>query len=78
MTSNSKDLRSSLGGRLQGVQHFGGTVQNMGRAFEFYTEVLGGTEVLRDGDSHGGRIHARCPAAGRGKDGRREGRRLGR
>jgi catechol 2,3-dioxygenase-like lactoylglutathione lyase family enzyme len=32
-------------------------VQNMNRAFEFYTEVLGGTEVMRDGDFHGERIH---------------------
>ena len=46
-----------LGARLQGVQHFGLTVQNMDRAFEFYTEVLGGTEVMRDGDFHGERIH---------------------
>ncbi|HEY0685827.1 MAG TPA: VOC family protein [Steroidobacter sp.] len=46
-----------LGMRLQGVQHFGLTVQNMDRAFAFYTEVLGGTEVMRDGDFHGERIH---------------------
>ena len=46
-----------LGARLQGVQHFGLTVQNMNRAFEFYTEVLGGTEVMRDGDFQGERIH---------------------
>jgi catechol 2,3-dioxygenase-like lactoylglutathione lyase family enzyme len=46
-----------LGGRLQGVQHFGVTVQNMDRAFAFYTEVLGGTEVMRDGDFQGERIH---------------------
>jgi catechol 2,3-dioxygenase-like lactoylglutathione lyase family enzyme len=46
-----------LGARLQGVQHFGLTVQNMDRAFAFYTEVLGGTEVMRDGDFHGDRIH---------------------
>jgi catechol 2,3-dioxygenase-like lactoylglutathione lyase family enzyme len=46
-----------LGNRLQGVQHFGLTVQNMERAFTFYTEVLGGTEVMRDGDFHGERIH---------------------
>lgn len=46
-----------LGARLQGVQHFGLTVQNMDRAFEFYTEVLGGSEVLRDGDFYGERIH---------------------
>src|SRR5262245_20833392 len=46
-----------LGERLQGIQHFGLTVQNMDRAFAFYTEVLGGTEVMRDGDFHGDRIH---------------------
>jgi catechol 2,3-dioxygenase-like lactoylglutathione lyase family enzyme len=48
---------ASLGARLQGVQHFGLTVQNMDRAFRFYTEVLGGTEVMRDGDFQGERIH---------------------
>ena len=47
----------ALGARLQGVQHFGVTVQSMDRAFAFYTEVLGGTEVMRDGDFHGERIH---------------------
>lgn len=47
----------SLGARLQGVQHFGLTVQNMDRAFEFYTEVLGGSEVMRDGDFQGDKIH---------------------
>jgi catechol 2,3-dioxygenase-like lactoylglutathione lyase family enzyme len=46
-----------LGARLQGVQHFGLTVQDMERAFAFYTEVLGGTEVMRDGDFQGERIH---------------------
>jgi catechol 2,3-dioxygenase-like lactoylglutathione lyase family enzyme len=46
-----------LGRRLQGIQHFGVTVQNMDRAFEFYTEVLGGNEVMRDGDFHGEPIH---------------------
>ena len=46
-----------LGARLQGAQHFGLTVQNMNRAFEFYTQVLGGTEVMRDGDFHGEPIH---------------------
>jgi catechol 2,3-dioxygenase-like lactoylglutathione lyase family enzyme len=49
--------RQPLGARLQGVQHFGLTVQNMDRAFAFYTEVLGGTEVMRDGDFQGERIH---------------------
>lgn len=46
-----------LGSRLQGVQHFGLTVQSMDRAFEFYTDVLGGTEIMRDGDFQGERIH---------------------
>ncbi|WP_448108232.1 VOC family protein [Pseudomonas azerbaijanoccidentalis] len=46
----------NLGSRLRGVQHFGITVQNMDRAFQFYTEVLGGTEVMRDGDFFGDRI----------------------
>lgn len=46
-----------LGARLQGVQHFGLTVQNMDRAFALYTEVLGGAEVMRDGDFQGERIH---------------------
>src|SRR4029077_4556442 len=49
---------AALAARLQGVQHFGVTVQNMDRAFEFYTEVLGGNEVMRDGDFHGEKIHA--------------------
>ncbi|MET7248135.1 VOC family protein [Methylobacterium sp. EM32] len=46
-----------LGARLQGVQHFGVTVQNMDRAFAFYTEVLGGTEIMRDGDFKGEPVH---------------------
>jgi catechol 2,3-dioxygenase-like lactoylglutathione lyase family enzyme len=54
---NSAAAGAPLGARLQGVQHFGLTVQNMDRAFAFYTEVLGGTEVMRDGDFHGDRIH---------------------
>ncbi len=32
---------------------FGLTVQNMERAYEFYTQVLGGTEVFRHGDFQG-------------------------
>jgi catechol 2,3-dioxygenase-like lactoylglutathione lyase family enzyme len=49
--------RGVLGARLQGVQHFGVTVQNMDRAYAFYTEVLGGTEIMRDGDFQGEVIH---------------------
>jgi catechol 2,3-dioxygenase-like lactoylglutathione lyase family enzyme len=56
--ARSGDRNSApLGARLQGVQHFGVTVQNMDRAFEFYTEVLGGTEILRDGDFKGEPVH---------------------
>ncbi|MBP3955614.1 VOC family protein [Gemmata sp. G18] len=54
---NAARNRGPLGARLQGVQHFGLTVQNMDRAFAFYTDVLGGTEIMRDGDFHGERIH---------------------
>jgi len=56
-TSTAASNNGPLGAQLQGVQHFGLTVQNMDRAFEFYTEVLGGTEVMRDGDFYGERIH---------------------
>jgi catechol 2,3-dioxygenase-like lactoylglutathione lyase family enzyme len=52
-TSASARDDAPLGARLQGVQHFGLTVQNMERAYQFYTEVLGGTEVFRHGDFHG-------------------------
>ncbi|KAB0677571.1 VOC family protein [Aureimonas leprariae] len=55
--SNANVNDGTLGSRLQGMQHFGLTVQDMDRAFEFYTEVLGGTEVMRDGDFHGEPIH---------------------
>jgi len=54
--STSRDS-GPLGQRIRGFQHFGMTVQNMDRAFEFYTEILGGTEVMRDGDFHGEKIH---------------------
>lgn len=50
-------VKGSLGARLQGVQHFGLTVQDMERAYTFYTEVLGGTEVMRDGNFQGEHIH---------------------
>jgi catechol 2,3-dioxygenase-like lactoylglutathione lyase family enzyme len=56
LVADSRD-NAVLGARLQGVQHFGLTVQNMDRAYEFYTEVLGGTEVMRDGDFQGEKIH---------------------
>ncbi|QOZ73408.1 VOC family protein [Bradyrhizobium arachidis] len=52
MSSAARD-EAPLGARLQGVQHLGLTVQNMERAYQFYTEVLGGTEVFRHGDFQG-------------------------
>jgi catechol 2,3-dioxygenase-like lactoylglutathione lyase family enzyme len=55
--SGGNPNEAPLGARLQGVQHFGLTVQNMDRAFAFYTDVLGGTEIMRDGDFQGERIH---------------------
>lgn len=55
--SGSDPNAAPLGSRLQGVQHFGLTVQNMERAYEFYTEVLGGTEVFRHGDFQGQTVH---------------------
>jgi catechol 2,3-dioxygenase-like lactoylglutathione lyase family enzyme len=57
MMANGSSDNAALGARLQGAQHFGVTVQSMDRAFEFYTEVLGGNEVMRDGDFHGEKIH---------------------
>ncbi len=56
-TASGNPNDAPLGRRLQGVQHIGLTVQNMDRAFEFYTEVLGGTEIMRDGDFRGEAIH---------------------
>lgn len=54
---SSAGASRSLEARLRGVQHVGVTVENMNRAFEFYTEVLGGTEVMRDGNFQGELIH---------------------
>ncbi len=47
---------ASVADRMSAVQHFGITVTDIARAHEFYTEVLGGTEVLRDGDFQGAGI----------------------
>lgn len=44
---------NSVADRVDGVQHFGITVSDLSRAFEFYTEVLGGKEIFRDGDFKG-------------------------
>jgi catechol 2,3-dioxygenase-like lactoylglutathione lyase family enzyme/ketosteroid isomerase-like protein len=47
--------KRSLGQYLQGVQHFGFTVDDMAKAIEFYTEVLGG-KVALSGDSYRGEV----------------------
>jgi catechol 2,3-dioxygenase-like lactoylglutathione lyase family enzyme len=54
--SASKDS-APLGQRIRGFQHFEMTVQSMDRAFAFYTKILGGTEIMQDGDFHGEKIH---------------------
>ena len=42
MSSQVNEKVKGLGHYLQGVQHFGITVNDMAKAMEFYTEVLGG------------------------------------
>ncbi|MCL1470593.1 EthD domain-containing protein [Argonema antarcticum] len=49
MMSGNQNSKKSLGHYLQGVQHFGITVDNMAKAIEFYTEVLGG-KIAISGD----------------------------
>lgn len=56
-SKSASNNSAPLGQRIRGFQHFGMTVQNMDRAFAFYTEILGGTEIMRDGDFHGEKIH---------------------
>ena len=53
--ANGKEAKSGLGHYLQGVQHFGITVDDMPRAIEFYTEVLGG-KVAIGGDGFVGDV----------------------
>ncbi|MBZ9780254.1 VOC family protein [Pseudomonas sp. REP124] len=53
----SAQSAGSVAARMDGVQHFGITVKNIARAHKFYTEVLGGTEIMRDGDFQGDQIH---------------------
>lgn len=47
----------ALKSSLQGVHHIGITVENMEKAFEFYTEVLGGTPILTGNGFKGPEIH---------------------
>lgn len=46
LMTGKQNGKSGLGHYLQGVQHFGLTVYDMGKAMEFYTEVLGGKVAL--------------------------------
>nr|WP_322661716.1 AtaL-like protein [Dendronalium sp. ChiSLP03b]MDZ8206788.1 AtaL-like protein [Dendronalium sp. ChiSLP03b] len=46
-------VKSGLGHYLQGVQHFGVTVQDMTQSLEFYTEVLGGVVVVAENNLTG-------------------------
>jgi catechol 2,3-dioxygenase-like lactoylglutathione lyase family enzyme len=46
-----------LGHDLQGVQHFGITVDDMAKSIEVYTEVLGGRIALRGDSFYGEALH---------------------
>jgi catechol 2,3-dioxygenase-like lactoylglutathione lyase family enzyme len=46
---------TGLGHYLQGIQHFGITVDNLEKSIEFYTEVLGG-KIAISGDSFSGDV----------------------
>ncbi len=49
-SQSSNSSNSGLGRYLQGVQHFGVTVNDMAQAVEFYTEVLGGKLVVSENE----------------------------
>jgi catechol 2,3-dioxygenase-like lactoylglutathione lyase family enzyme len=55
MTTKKNVIKSELGNYLQGVQHFGVTVNDMAKSLEFYTEVLGGKLVV-SGDGYWGEV----------------------
>jgi catechol 2,3-dioxygenase-like lactoylglutathione lyase family enzyme len=55
MSSTNNYKRYGLGDYLQGVQHFGVTVNDMAKSMEFYTEVLGGKLVV-SGDGFLGEV----------------------
>lgn len=44
----AQQARPSMGNQLRGVQHIGVTVHDMAKSYEFYSEMLGGTLILRD------------------------------
>ena len=47
----------SIASRLQGVHHVGITVEDMEKAFIFYTEVLGGTHIVSGNGFKGIQMH---------------------
>ncbi len=55
LIDDRQDIKSGLGSYLQGVQHFGITVDDMPKAIEFYTEVLGG-KIAIGGDGFVGEV----------------------
>jgi catechol 2,3-dioxygenase-like lactoylglutathione lyase family enzyme len=55
MSSENNVFNSGLGNYLQGVQHFGVTVNDMAKSLELYTEVLGGKLVV-SGDGFSGEV----------------------
>lgn len=55
MVPQAQRAGAGLGRFLQGVQHFGITVDDMERSIEFYTEVLGGKLAL-SGDGFSGEV----------------------
>lgn len=48
---------SDLSKQLRGIQHFGITVEDMGKALEFYTEVLGGKIIIAQAGLAGDTMH---------------------
>ncbi|MEB3310934.1 MAG: AtaL-like protein [Snowella sp.] len=55
--STSTATKSSLGKYLQGVQHFGITVNDLDKALEFYIEVLGGRLAIGGDGFIGDELH---------------------
>jgi alkylhydroperoxidase/carboxymuconolactone decarboxylase family protein YurZ/catechol 2,3-dioxygenase-like lactoylglutathione lyase family enzyme/limonene-1,2-epoxide hydrolase len=57
LMSGKQSVNAGLGHYLQGVQHFGITVDDMAKAMEFYTEVLGGKVALKGDGFYGEVLH---------------------
>lgn len=57
LSNGNYNGKSSLAQHLQGVQHFGITVDDMDKAIEFYTEVLGGKIAIGGDGFYGEDLH---------------------